>query len=439
MPTIGNAGVPIPIPDDFDFTSWLTAPPSRSHEGISLRLRNRENSLIEEHNDESKFHTIRCRDDWQNHPDVGLPLLAFYNYMKNEWSMMAKSEEFAKSVAPIPVYVRIGIDKVKEKEKTKGLEGSLVIKNPIVRTPGLRLEIAVPKVVCQSLACGIKLPLHFFLDCHFEKANHAIADLHTKLLTPEASPNHPSPHKVLVFDMSKMVEAWGSDDSSSCFTALKWLQASSNLLRTLQFMSETIKDNKPTFYEEYKKHHAFFTNVRDFEDSFHDIYFFEVEARRELLNGTLFDSNYYSRRVDGILDAKRSALIMWGIKRPNSGDLDSRPSKLHHTLSKSPNSSQTGNTSACLLCGGPHTMRNHPPTLTSFLDGEPFFSSFQEAGLVVAKSGKPICIAFNLVWGCDMIEHGVNRLHVCSLCGGKHGALSRSNDCGRVTDGEFCF
>ena len=35
--------------------------------------------------------------------------------------MMAKSEEFAKSVAPIPIYMRIGIDKIKEKEKTKGL------------------------------------------------------------------------------------------------------------------------------------------------------------------------------------------------------------------------------------------------------------------------------------------------------------------------------
>ena len=437
MPTIGNAGIPIPVPDAFDFTSWLVAPASRSHDGISLRVRNRENSLIEDHNDESKFNTIRCREDRQSYPDVGLPLKAFYDYTKSEWSMMAKSEEFAKSVAPVPVYVWIGIDKIKEKEKTKGLEGSMVIKKPVICTPGIRVEIAIPKVVCQSLACSIKLPLQFFSDSHFEKANHAIADLHTKLLTPEASSDYPSPHKVLVFDMSKMAEEWGDDDTSSIFSALKWLQASSNLLRTLQFMSEAVKDGKPTFYEEYRKHHIFFANVRDFEDSFHDIYFFEVEARRELLNGTLFDSNYYSRRVEGILDAKRNALVMWGNKHSNSGDLDSRPSKLRRIPGK-PSSSYIGSANACLVCGGPHTMKNHPHASTYFLDGKPFFSSFRETGLVVAKSGdKPICIAFNLSWGCTT-EHGVNdRLHVCSLCGGKHGALSRSNECGRVTDGKF--
>ena len=143
--------------------------------------------------------------------------------------------------------------------------------------------------------------------------------------------------------------------------------------------------------------------------------------------------------MDGILDAKHNALIMWGNKHPNFGDLDSRPSKLHRVSSKPSTSPHTGS-ATCLICAGPHSMKNHPPTSTSFLDGRPFFSSFRDIRLVIAKSGdKSICIAFNLSWGCTT-KHGVNdqlRVHVCSLCGGKHGALSRSNECGRVTDGKF--
>ena len=63
MLTIGNAGIPIPVPDAFDSASWLMVPASRPHDGISLRVCNCENSLIEEHNDESKFDTIHCQDD----------------------------------------------------------------------------------------------------------------------------------------------------------------------------------------------------------------------------------------------------------------------------------------------------------------------------------------------------------------------------------------
>jgi hypothetical protein len=32
-------------------------------------------------------------------------------------------------------------------------------------------------------------------------------------------------------------------------------------------------------------------------------------------------------------------------------------------------------------------------------------------------------------------EHGDERLHACSLCGGDHGALSRDPACLRVRDG----
>ena len=93
--------------------------------------------------------------------------------------------------------------------------------------------------------------------------------------------------------------------------------------------------------------------------------------------------------MDGILDAKCNALIMWGNKCPNFGDLDSRPSKLHRVSSKPSTSPHTGS-ATCLICAGPHSMKNHPPTSTSFLDGRPFFSSFRDIGLVSDRLAQPI-------------------------------------------------
>jgi hypothetical protein len=61
--TTGNAGIPIPIPDTFDFAGWMKPPTTKDPAGIPLRIRNRENCLIEAHNDESIFDTMRCRDD----------------------------------------------------------------------------------------------------------------------------------------------------------------------------------------------------------------------------------------------------------------------------------------------------------------------------------------------------------------------------------------
>ena len=212
---VGNAGLTLPIPDHFDFDVWMHLPKSQASNGISLRIRNRENCVIERHNKESRFQTVLCRQDRANHPDVGLPLKGFYDYLKTEWTAIARSDDLLKQVGPIPAFVQVGVDKIKESDKLKGVVGSMVMHNPITRSPGQQPEVAIPKVVCQTLACGIKLPLHYFFDSNLEKAGFNIADLHTKMLAPEASADNPSPHKVLIFDMAKMSEIWGDNSSLS--------------------------------------------------------------------------------------------------------------------------------------------------------------------------------------------------------------------------------
>ena len=449
-PPIGNAGTPLPVLDTFDFDAWMQLPKSGSPNGISLRIRNRENCLIEKHNEESRFRTVRCREDRANYPDVGSPMRAFYDYLKHEWMAMAKSDELFKQVGPVPVFVQVGLDKLKEGEKLRGVTGSLVMKNPIARTAGQRAEVAIPPVICQTMACGINIPLHFFLDVNLEKANFQIADLHTKMIAPQPSLDNPSPHKLLVFDMPKMVSMWGSDSTTSVFTPLRWQQASANFLRTLEIMSETVTKGsaKPTFASEYQKHNAFIINIPNLEDVFCDIYHFELEARQELLSGIKFDADHYARRVDSILDAKRAAaaqLVATGNKRQSTyTNLDSRAPKFRRNFNSgrvpsgnNVHSSPNSSTPICLCCAGSHRLADHPPSITAFHDGKPLLCLFRDGNLFVSKSGKTVCITFNLHWGCIADHHSPERIHVCSLCGGNHGALSRHPDCARFSNGRF--
>lgn len=450
----GNAGTTLPVPDTFDFEAWMKIPPHIPHSGIALRIRNRENCKAELHNEDSKFQTIRCRMDRANHPDVGLPLMPYYDYAKGELPMMARNEEYEKAMGPVPDFVRLFIDGIRQKEKAKGVAGSLVLDKPVTRTLGQRPEIGIPNIICHSMVCGFKLPLHFFLDANLEMANFNIADLHTKKLAPESSLSNPSPTKLLVFDMAKMEELWGNDSSPDCLTPLKWQQASRNLLRTLDIMSEKpANTSRPTFHSEYKKHLDFFLNVPDFEDCYNDIYPFELKARQELLNGTLFDADYYARRVDSILDAKRAAaahLIHPKRSADHSSSFDNRVFKSrrsYQTQARSATSASTptskpsniqGSPPACIICGGAHRLSDHPTALQSFRDGKPLFSSYRNGTLTVAKSNKIICIFFNLPSGCNGRHSGPDEhLHICALCGGEHSALSRHPQCARMSDGKL--
>ena len=151
---VGNAGIPIPIPDTFNFEAWMTVPPPIPHSGIALHIRNRENRVAEAHNEESRFRTILCRRDRANHPDVGEPLKPYYDYAKDDLQQMARNEEFEKSVGPVPIFVRKHLDKLRLNEKAKGVGGSLIIDKPITRTLGQRPEVAIPNVVCHTMADG---------------------------------------------------------------------------------------------------------------------------------------------------------------------------------------------------------------------------------------------------------------------------------------------
>ncbi|KAJ7830064.1 hypothetical protein B0H14DRAFT_2808134 [Mycena olivaceomarginata] len=85
----------------------------------------------------------------------------------------------------------------------------------------------------------------------------------------------------------------------------------------------------------------------------------------------------------------------------------------------------------CLVCAGPHTVREHPPAQTDFQDRHPCFTVYEGSTLRT----RPTFPRSN--GRCDESRHTTERLHVCSLCGGDHPAVSADSRCARFGDGHL--
>ncbi|KAJ6508291.1 hypothetical protein C8R45DRAFT_922054 [Mycena sanguinolenta] len=478
-----NAGIVAPIPDSFDFVAWMNPPPAKDPTGRTLRIRNRHNLSAELANEVSIDQTLNCRDDRSKYPDVGAVLVFFYGYTQDDMTDMINSKTLCADVGPIPAFIRVEVERARRKrsdrveaeksEKTKGrpLKGSMVLSNPIVRVPGQRETVVVPLVVQQSVLQKLYVPLSWFTDRRLQMLEHQLDELPTLKFWPQPTLEIPNPDKVLVLDVKKMKADpdWGSDELASCLSPLKWQQAAANLEATLAILSENVPDvsgtvSKPTFFSEFKKHRRFFMNYDKFEENYTEWYPFEREARHAVLRGFLFDSDYYTRQVDGMLHAKKAVVAYASDSltrkyQPNDRETEQHSSKLQKHgnggFSSSSASSSRSDSSArgdnhsfrngnrdstrsvptCIACEGNHRLQNHPPKATSFPDGSSCFSAMRDGELWTSKpyqgpNTRRVCIAFNLPQGCHR-AHEVPALHICSLCGKDHGAVPRNTACAR--------
>lgn len=92
MAQMSQAGVPLPLAADFDYTAYMTAPRMRPPGPFSLRKRNELNCVIQNDNDQSLLQTDEYRQDPTAHPDVGPPLKAFYSYTQAELDSLLNNE-----------------------------------------------------------------------------------------------------------------------------------------------------------------------------------------------------------------------------------------------------------------------------------------------------------------------------------------------------------
>ncbi|KAJ7354506.1 hypothetical protein DFH08DRAFT_804406 [Mycena albidolilacea] len=409
MSILPNAGMAAPVPDTFNFSVQTTVPPPKDLTGRSLRMRNQHNVTTEKFNEDDMADMIGseiyCRD-------VG-PLPVFIcQQVEHLWRKRAENTE---------------ADKV-DKERTKGrvLQGAMIFSTPIVGVAGQAATVLMPNVVLQSMLDKLYVPLHWFTDDHLHFIQHR---LH-KVIQPEDALNT---EKVVVFDMLKM-PGWGSDKSSTCLSPLKWQQAAKNLHVGLVTLSEDVSTNptKANFGAEFGKHQGFFLVYPKFEENYVDWYDFEREARHEILQGFLFNGDYYSCQVDGRLYAKQAVALhhttSYNLKCSWEHNLETPSQHLkapRQSTSNSPLSFQgdisspqeesssfrngfgSGCGPMCIVCDGTHRLKHHPAAVTSFPDGVACFALPCHGGeLWTVKPfkgprSKHICVELNLPNGCS--------------------------------------
>ncbi|KAF5379454.1 hypothetical protein D9615_006559 [Tricholomella constricta] len=332
---LSNAGIPGPIPDDFDFDAHLAVPDALTMPEIPLPTRISRNVEIEVYNNDSIFKTVNAKETPSPRPadlDIGPPLRRLYSFSDEEFQELVDSEALCASLAPLPIALlrfiegeRAGLKKTAERDRQAGKEkdkeadvktrtkllGSMQLLDPVKRVPAQRDRIIIPTTYLLCIKNKLCPPLNFFTNEHVDAVNYTPQDVHFKLLRPWADED--TTEKVQLLDMPKMISLWGSDDSSACLSPFRFVEASGNLLAALELLcdpspsvsatmgsttpSSALTASAPSYASEYKRHRDFFTQLDNFEVTYPDWYPFELKARRDILKGVLFDWDAYASEV----------------------------------------------------------------------------------------------------------------------------------------------
>ncbi|KAF5369201.1 hypothetical protein D9615_009969 [Tricholomella constricta] len=330
-----NAGIPGPIPDDFDFDAHMAVPDALTMPEIALPIRISRNVEIEAYNNDSVFRTVNAKETPSPRPvdlDIGPPLRRLYSLSDEEFQELVNSEALCASLAPLPIALLRFIeseraiskktaerDRQAEREKDREgdtktrtkLLGSMQLVDPVKRVPAQRDRISIPTTYLLCIKNKLCPPLNFFTNEHIDAVNYAPQEIHFKLLRPWADED--TTEKVQLLDMPKMISLWGSDDASTCLSPFRFVEATGNLLAALELLcdpspsvsatmgsvtpSSAVAPSVPSYASEYKKHRDFFLQLDNFEVTYADWYPFELKARRDILKGVLFDWDAYASEV----------------------------------------------------------------------------------------------------------------------------------------------
>jgi hypothetical protein len=495
---MSNAGIAFPIPTDFDFAAWMERPADVTPlSDMDLKSRNEDNVIAETLNRTSLKATrgyIAAPD--KSGLDVGVRLMAYWLYSTADIQAMVKSVRVCDAVGPLPVYMCLMVEQArinrlefeedekrerekersdreklraeKEKEKATPVIGNMVMSNPVVRTPAFCAPVVIPDIYLLSIFHRIHPPINWFTDERIQFAEQYGHQLASKQIRPIDTA---STEKVTVFDVAKMTAIWGNDEAHSCLSPLGWQGATLNFLDALVRLCPP-PSNPPVqnFADEFRKHRDFFVKLKNFEKDYPLWYLFEREMRAEIMNSVLFNETHYATQVQIILSSFQAVRSLGGSKY-RDGDMppSKRPSEFDapearkvsrstydshagssfrdqaHSFRESRNSqtpTEGARLPACLVCAGPHRVSDHPTASTSFSDGKPLFAGRKGGDLFTFKpfrgaEPKKICGSFNIGKGCQANHPPHERLHICSLCGKDHPALSRNPDCTRVALGNL--
>ncbi|KAJ7097270.1 hypothetical protein B0H15DRAFT_35934 [Mycena belliarum] len=500
MTRMSRCNLPLPLPSDFDCVAHATRLPDIAPSATwDLRMINKKNIIAEKFNETSitltdAYEAARGTPRGVGDLDVGSPLQPLYAYSDVDKELMVSSNQYCDAVGPLPSslvrYIteehlkkdRADADEKAKREKERAdkeaeklkanssIAGTLLMSNPHEISSVLSGPAVIPPLFAISLRNRVVLPLHYWTDEMLRLAAERPHEIPKELIRAEQTSTLVTPERVQVVDVLKAVKLYGGEEKSAALTPSLWRQASRNLLAAWVYLCPAIVPNDPTspqntYASEYDLHVRFFANLKVFDDLPQVWYPIEYELRLAIFNCALFNEHLWSSRVDiGVNSYKQakhfSSLFSvhptsgltapHSLKRPAPDDGNSAFAKAPRNVNSS-NARGGGGSSRessvprlpplCLVCTGPHNAHDHPPDLTSFRDGAPYFCKVdgrdvRSVGSFRGSANRALCILYNVGAACPG-GHEPERLHACTFCGGSHRALSRDRACKRVKDGAF--
>ncbi|KAJ7706224.1 hypothetical protein B0H17DRAFT_1125947 [Mycena rosella] len=508
-------GQDLPLDATFDFTAWRKQPDDLDiPDDMDLQERNQHNDDAQKAN-RASIRTTRAYEAILQSgtippttKDIGPKLTRYFKYKVEELEKMVSSEAYCTQVvAPIPPklmdYILTEREKrVKEserkkeedkaaKEKGSELKGSMVMSNVTQINPLTRASVSTPEFLLATIKYRLHPSFFWFIDARLRYATEHSAEMPMKKNTSVLAAAEKS-----LLDVNKLKTIWGSDDSTDGHSILNWSNASDNFLEALRMLCAAPDAANPFSYAtEMAKHFVFIKALDDFEQYFAIWYPVEKKLRNKILdNNTVFDVNYWSSEIGGVLNAFKA------VKAVSSGsfvmtatkisDLGTLPGSSHSFVSQPPpvlkqhrreeesrqwrepppaprnrDNGWAGRDSFrdqgrdtfrnnepgerrpvhCLICTEDHTVKQHKSARKEFKDRSSYFSMYENGALKTVRfppggERQVICIGYNCnVLGrpCDGSRGPCDRRHICSLCGGDHPALPGDARCPRFRDGVF--
>lgn len=462
--------VPVPRPADgfppagFDYEGYLRAPPHITPGIASLAVTHTRNIATETFNDTSSTLTLDAR--LAADPSIcplGEPLRPFIGYSVDDLASMRmdfKLKTLDRDAVPKYIFNFLLRDAA-EKEAVENAAAavaapvanstsklayvptlnSLELSSHAVPDSIFGAEVQFTEIVFETVRQGQIMPITWFKT---ERVQHILvsdAALPRKThLSSAVTASGRQSLKIDVLDVEKLKSNWGDDCKSSCITAYTLVQSLRNMLECVRHLSKAPDANGSSLYLEFKSHVDAVESIKDLEENLAAIYDVEREQRNRIVFArTRADIPSFKSQCSMLIAIRRSS-VSPSLKRSAPESFESAPSKKSSSgahSSSSGSSAATPRAPCCLSCANEHRYSDHPQGSKSFSDGTLLFSTSKGNKLVTVKGGEAICVAFNLVRGCQT-KHAQQAIHVCSLCGStSHGALQRDSRCSRFRDGSF--
>ncbi|KAJ7851955.1 hypothetical protein B0H14DRAFT_3659709 [Mycena olivaceomarginata] len=343
-PTNSQAGVPLPLPDAFDYVAWMTPPPDVDIPVLmDVKARNKRNIVIDTFNNTSiditrAYMEAALQGTLAAGQDVGPKLKAYFRYTEDELETLVVDTDYFALVSPVPPHVALAVFEERrtrkklaeekkaddEKAKSKGLMKSLVMVNPIQLSAASRPAPSVPEILLVPLRYGTPLPIWWFTNARLRFATESADQMPTKHQHPTSKDN--SAAKVSFVDITKLTKEWGGDDTTESNSLYIWAEATRNYTNTFKSLSADANDLNPhTYGGELEKHFNFFKNVDDAEELFEVWYGTEKELRNKIITAcATFELNFWHSKVQGVVQfwAPGSPPILFAYLGFGSGALE---------------------------------------------------------------------------------------------------------------------